>query len=138
MKLTKESIKRIIKEELDAVMNEASGDPEYQEEYDLVANNIKTQRGFLQHALQSLESSFNNRFYDHGKGPRIGIYLSMINKMTLNGNQPDPNWEGTPLGGDIRSHVEQLEQKIAQDRSFLTPAGNGRLDALLDHLKQSY
>ena len=138
MKLTKESLKQIIKEELDAIMSEAARDPEYDREYDLVQNNIKTQRGFLQHALRSLESSFGNRYYNHGRGPRIGVHLSMINKMTLNGNKPDPNWEGTPLGGDIRSHVEQLEQKIAQDRSFLTPAGNARLDALLDHLKQSY
>ena len=39
--LTKESLKQIIKEELDVIMFEAAGDP-YDREYDLVQNNIKT------------------------------------------------------------------------------------------------
>ena len=77
MKLTKESLKQIIKEELSAVMNEASGDPEYQEEYDLVSNNIKTQPGFIDSVMRSLESSYGNGFYNHDKVKRHGFYLTL-------------------------------------------------------------
>lgn len=129
MKLTKESLKKIIKEELDAVMSEAAEGPEYQEEYDLVANNIKSQPGFLDFALQSLESSYGNRFYNHGRG-RIGFYLTLLGQHVRGGEDS--------YGGTIEGHIASIQGKLAEHPDLLTPAGRGRLDALLDHLKQSY
>lgn len=129
MKLTKESLKQIIKEELDAIMSEAAGDPEYDREYDLVQNNIKTQRGFLGFAMRSLESSYENRFYNHGRG-NIGIYLTLIGQHVRDGQDS--------RGGTVEDHIASIEGKLAEYPDLLTPAGRGRLDALLDHLKRNY
>jgi len=129
MKLTKESIKRIIKEELDSIMNEAAGDPEYDREYDLVQNNIKTVPGFLDFACRSLESSYGNRFYNHGRG-NIGFFFTLLGQHLRNGKDS--------YGGTIEGHIASIEGKLAEYPDLLTPAGRGRLDALLDHLKQNY
>ena len=135
MKITKRQLRKILLREMSLAGNQG----EYQQEYDLVANNIRVDSrppSSVSFFLRSLESSYENRFYNHGGGPNIGIHLSLINRLMLNGNRPNPGYEGTPLGGDIRSHIEKIKQKLTLDRGFLTPAGNGRLDALLDHLSQ--
>ena len=129
MKLTKQTLKRIIKEELKDVMNESAGDPEYDREYDLVQNNIKTQRGFLGFAMRSLETSYENRFYNHGRG-NIGIYLTLLGQHVRDGQDS--------RGGTVEGHIASIEDKLAESPDLLTPAGRGRLDALLDHLKQRY
>ena len=129
MKLTKQTLKRIIKEELKDVMNESAGDPEYDREYDLVQNNIKTQRGFLGFAMRSLETSYENRFYNHGRG-NIGIYLTLLGQHVRDGQDS--------RGGTVEGHIASIEDKLAEYPDLLTPAGRGRLDALLDHLKQRY
>jgi len=129
MKLNKETLKRIIKEELDTIMNEAAQDPEYDKEYDLVANNIKTQRGFLGFAMRSLESSYENRFYNHGMG-NIGIYLTLLGQHVRDGQDS--------RGGTVEGHLASIESTLTKHDDLLTPAGRGRLDALLDHLKQNY
>lgn len=115
--------------ELGQVINEVSRDPEYQEEYDLVANNIKTQPGFLEFAMRSLEDSYGNRFYNHGKA-RIGFYLTLLGQHAREGQDS--------YGGTVEGHIASIESKLAEHPDLLTPAGRGRLDALLDHLKQSY
>ena len=129
VKLNKQTLKRIIKEELEAVMNEATMEPEYQQEYDLVANNIQTQRGFLGFAMRSLESSYENRFYNHGRG-NIGIYLTLLGQHVRDGQDS--------RGGTVEGHIATIEGKLTEYPDLLTPAGRGRLDALLDHLKQNY
>ncbi len=129
MKLSKQTLKQIIKEELDVVMSEASGDPEYDNEYDLVANNIKTQPGFLEFAMRSLEDSYGNRFYNHSKA-RIGFYLTLLGQHAREGEDS--------YGGTVEGHIASIQGKLAEHPDLLTPAGRGRLDALLDHLKQNY
>jgi hypothetical protein len=112
-------------------MNESAGDPEYDREYDLVQNNIKTVPGFLDFAMRSLESSYENRFYteDFPKA-NIGFYFTLLGQHLRNGKDS--------YGGTVEGHIASIEGKLAEHPDLLTPAGRGRLDALLDHLKQNY
>ena len=125
MKLTKRKLRKILLRE----MSLSGSQDEYQREYELVENNIRTVPGFLGFAMRSLESSYGNRFYNHGRG-NIGIYLTLIGQHVRDGQDS--------RGGTVEGHIASIEGKLAEYPDLLTPAGRGRLDALLDHLKQNY
>jgi hypothetical protein len=132
MKLAKETLKRIIKEELQTVMNEMEGGDEYQEEYDLVMNNITTDSkppNFILFALRSLEDSYGNRYYNHSK-VNVGLYLKFIGQHILEGQDS--------RGGTIEQHIATVESRLEQHPDLLTPAGRARVDALLKHIKENY
>ena len=125
MKITKRKLRKILLRE----MSLAGRQDEYQREYELVENNIRTVPGFLGFAMRSLESSYENRFYNHGRG-NIGFYFTLLGQHLRNGKDS--------YGGTVEGHIASIEDKLAEYPDLLTPAGRGRLDALLDHLKQNY